>query len=203
FLTDTARLADVVLPISSNFETDGTFVNWEGVIQKYTKAIKNIGESMPLWEIFTKLAGVFGVDFNFRTADDVFRQYAPIIGKHGIDRMATIPETGIRFQKRKDYPDIGLMPVSYRQPSSEDLPLTVLSGNGDHHFSRNFSTRCESLNNFLADPYIAINEKLAEDMIISEGDLIKLENSSGKIVAKALIWPNLPEDVVFVPDNFI
>ncbi|HDS01123.1 MAG TPA: hypothetical protein ENO07_03810, partial [candidate division Zixibacteria bacterium] len=203
FLTDTARLADVVLPISSHFETDGTFVNWEGVMQKYTKSIKNIGESMPLWQIFAKLSAMFDADFKFRTADDVFRQYAPMIGRDGISRMATLPEKGLRFEKKKEYRDAGLMAVSYRQPSSEELPLTVLSGNGDHHFSRNFSTRCESLNNFLADPYIAINDKLAEDMTISEGDLIKLENSSGKIVAKALIWQNLPQDVVFVPDNFL
>ncbi len=203
FLTDTARLADVVLPISSHFESDGTFVNWEGVLQKFGKSIKNIGESMPLWEIFSKLSGMFDADFNFKTADDIFRQYAPMLGQEGVNRMATIPNNGLRPEKKKDYPDLGLMAVKYRKPSYEDLPLTILSGNGDHHFSRNFSTRCESLNNFLADPYIAINDKLAEDMTISEGDLIKLENSSGKIVAKALIWQNLPEDVVFVPDNFI
>ncbi len=203
FLTDTARMADVVLPITSHFETDGTFVNWEGCLQRFTGVIRKSAEVRPLWEIFSQLSAVFDKDFEFKTADDIFRQYAPLLSRDGITKLSDIPDSGIRFEKKKDYPDFPLEAVEYREPSFENLPLTVLSGNGDHHFGRNFTSRCESLNNFLADPYIAISPKLAEETIISEGDLVKLENSSGKIVAKAVIWQNLPEDVVFIPDNFI
>lgn len=203
FLTDTARMADVVLPITSHFESDGTFVNWEGCLQRFNRVIKRPGDIRSLWQICSQLSALFDKDFEFSTAADIFSQYAPLMGQSGINTLKDIPETGLRFNKNKAYPVFPLMAVEYREPSSEDLPLTILSGNGDHHFGRNFSTRCDSLNNFLADPYVALNPKLAEEMTISEGDLVKLENSSGKIVAKAVIWTNLPEDVVFIPDNFI
>jgi NADH-quinone oxidoreductase chain G len=203
FLTDTARIADVVLPITSHFESDGTFMNWEGRLQRFNRVIKKSGEVRPLWEIFSRLSALFDKDFEFKSVDDIFRQFAPLLNNNAIGKSNDLPDKGLRLEKKKAYPEFELQAVEYREPSVEDLPLTVMSGNGDHHFGRNFSSRCESLNNFLADPYIAINPKLAEETIISEGDLVKLENSSGKIVAKAVIWQNLPEDVVFIPDNFI
>jgi NADH-quinone oxidoreductase subunit G len=202
FLTDTARLADVVLPLSSHFEIDGSFVNWEGSLQKFSKAVKTIGESMPAWQIFTKLSAVMEKDFAYTNPTQIFEQIAPLLGKGEITDYNSIPSEGFRMEKKKSYPEINLAAVKYKQPSSEDLPFVILSGNGDHHFGRNFSSRSESLNKFLSDPFIVISSKVAEEMMISEGDLIKLENSSGKIVAKALIWQNLPEDAVFVPDNF-
>lgn len=202
FLTNTAKIADVVLPLSSHFETDGTFFNWEGVLQKFSTAIKRVGESMPAWQIFNRLSERFDKSFDYNNADAIFRQYAPFLNQDKIETLKDVPDEGLRFEKDKNYPEAELTPVKYRKPLQEDQPLIVLSGNGDHHFSRNFSSRSESLNRFLSDPYIALNPKLAEDNTISEGDLVKLENSCGKIVANALIWDDLPEDVVFVPDNF-
>jgi NADH-quinone oxidoreductase chain G len=202
FLTDTARLADVVLPLSSHFEIDGSFVNWEGNLQKFSRAVKPIGESMPAWQIFTKLSAVMEKDFAYTNPSQIFKQIAPLLNNSEITDYNGIPSDGYRVEKKKSYPEISLAAVKCKQATSEDLPFIVLSGNGDHHFGRNFSSRSESLNKFLSDPFIVINSKVAEEMMISEGDLIKLENSSGKIVAKTLIWQNLPEDVVFVPDNF-
>jgi formate dehydrogenase (NADP+) alpha subunit len=202
FLTDTARLADVVLPLTSHFETDGTFINWEGTLQKFSKAIANVGDSMPSWKIFSWLSKHLEKDFEYRCADDIFKQFASLIPCDDILELNDLPSDGLRFEKNKTYPEIGVYAINHRAPNFDDYPLTVLSGNGDHHFSRNYSTRSESLNKFLADPYIAINPKVATEMSISDGDLIKLENSAGKIVANALILQNLPEDVVFIPDNF-
>ncbi len=202
FLTDTARMADVVLPLASHFETDGTFINWEGALQRFDKAIRIQGESMPAWKMFTRLSAMFDQEFPYKASADIFAEFAPFLGHEKITSLRRVPPQGLRFEKNKEYPVHQLMAFKYREPSSDDLPLTVISGNGDHHFSRNVSTRCTSLNNFLADPYIAISEKIAEEHAISEGDMIKLENSSGKIIAKALILQNLPDDIVFVPDNF-
>jgi len=202
FLTDTARLADVVLPLSSHFEIDGSFVNWEGNLQKFSRAINPLGESLPAWKLFTRLSAVMDMDFQYKKPADIFRQFASLIDKSEISEYGDISPEGFRFDKKKSYPDSNIVSVKFKKPSFEELPFVVLSGNGDHHFGRNFSSRSESLNKFLSDPFIAISLKAAEELTISEGDLIKLENSSGKIVAKALIWQNLPADIVFVPDNF-
>ncbi len=45
FITETARMADVILPAASFAEKDGTFTNTERRIQRVRKAIHPVGES--------------------------------------------------------------------------------------------------------------------------------------------------------------
>ena len=56
FLTETARLADVVLPAASFAEKDGTFTNTERRVQRVHKAIEPVGESRADWVILRDLA---------------------------------------------------------------------------------------------------------------------------------------------------
>jgi len=56
FLTDTAGMADVVLPATSFAEADGTYTNLERRVQRAPQGIKAIGESRPDWAILTALA---------------------------------------------------------------------------------------------------------------------------------------------------
>src|SRR4030043_1500366 len=67
FLTETALLADVVLPAVSFAEKDGTFTNTERRIQRVRKAIEPLGNSKPDWGILCQIAkrlGASGFDFN-------------------------------------------------------------------------------------------------------------------------------------------
>ena len=56
FLTETAKLADVVLPAASFAEKEGTFTNFEGRVNRIREAIEPIGESLPDWRIILQLA---------------------------------------------------------------------------------------------------------------------------------------------------
>jgi formate dehydrogenase major subunit len=56
FLSETARLADVVLPAASFAEKDGTFTNTERRVQRVRQAIQPVGESRADWEILCELA---------------------------------------------------------------------------------------------------------------------------------------------------
>ena len=56
FMSETARLADVVLPAASFAEKDGTFTNTERRVQRVRKAIEPQGNSMPDWRILCELA---------------------------------------------------------------------------------------------------------------------------------------------------
>jgi NADH-quinone oxidoreductase chain G len=56
FLTNTAKLADVVLPAASFAEGDGTYTNLERRVQRAPEAIRAAGESRPDWAILAALA---------------------------------------------------------------------------------------------------------------------------------------------------
>lgn len=60
FLTETARMADVVLPAACWGEKDGTFTNTERRVQRVRKAVEPPGGALPDWQIFGELARFFG-----------------------------------------------------------------------------------------------------------------------------------------------
>jgi len=56
FLTETAQLADVVLPAASFAEADGTYTNLERRVQRGPQGIRPVGESRADWAILAALA---------------------------------------------------------------------------------------------------------------------------------------------------
>ena len=75
FLTETAKLADVVLPAASFAEKDGTFVNIEGREQKIKQALQPRGDSRPDWRILADLMGRLGTPVPYFSPRDIYREY--------------------------------------------------------------------------------------------------------------------------------
>jgi len=73
FLTETAELADVVLPAACWAEKDGTFTNAERRVQRIRKAVDPPGDARADWEIITALAHALGLNgFDFTSVKDVY-----------------------------------------------------------------------------------------------------------------------------------
>ena len=75
FLTETAKLADLILPAASFAEKDGTFVNIEGREQKIHQAIEPRGESRPDWRILSDLLARLGAPVAYFSARDIYREW--------------------------------------------------------------------------------------------------------------------------------
>ncbi len=56
FLTETAAQAHVVLPAASWAERDGTFTTTDRRVQKFSPAIRKLGQTRPDWEILSEVA---------------------------------------------------------------------------------------------------------------------------------------------------
>ena len=64
--------ADAVLPAATWAESEGTFINVEGRIQRSKKLVEPLGEAKPDWWIFCRLAEKMGSrDFLFRDSTDI------------------------------------------------------------------------------------------------------------------------------------
>ncbi|MDE3089823.1 MAG: NADH-quinone oxidoreductase subunit NuoG [Chloroflexota bacterium] len=79
FLTETAKLADVVLPAQSFAERDGTFTNTERRVQLFRAALKPIGEAKPDWWIITEIAKRLGVIGGYTDAAHVMDEIAALV----------------------------------------------------------------------------------------------------------------------------
>jgi NADH-quinone oxidoreductase subunit G len=78
FLTDSSRLADVVLPADGFTEKDGTVTNLEGRVQKVNQIAPGAGQSRPDWSILDDIARRMGVDLGLHSAEAINKEIATV-----------------------------------------------------------------------------------------------------------------------------
>lgn len=93
FETETTAFADVVLPAASFAESDGTFTNNAGYVQRVRQAIEPVNQSKADWMITAQIAKAMGVDFGYNSA-------ATIIFKTIADSVPAY--AGLRYPDLKD-----------------------------------------------------------------------------------------------------
>jgi NADH-quinone oxidoreductase subunit G len=77
FETETTRYADVVLPAASAYESDGTFTNNSGFVQRVRQSIPPVGQAKQDWLITAQVARAMGSDFGWQmSAGAVFKELA-------------------------------------------------------------------------------------------------------------------------------
>ncbi len=91
FMTETAALADVILPAAAFAEQEGTYTNTERRVQLTHQAVSPPGEAFPGWAIIAELAGWLGFEWSYGGPGDVFDEMALLTSQYaGIsyDRLA-------------------------------------------------------------------------------------------------------------------
>jgi predicted molibdopterin-dependent oxidoreductase YjgC len=77
FLTETAKMADVVLPVTSFAEAQGTQVNNGSQVQFVRRTIPPVGQARPEWMVVNQIAKLMGVDFGYQGQfKNVFKEIA-------------------------------------------------------------------------------------------------------------------------------
>jgi predicted molibdopterin-dependent oxidoreductase YjgC len=79
FMTETAKLAHVVLPAASSAEKTGTFTNLERRLQQLNRAEEPVGESRPDWEIIQDITKRMGGSMNYASVRDILREIRSVV----------------------------------------------------------------------------------------------------------------------------
>jgi NADH-quinone oxidoreductase subunit G len=108
--------ATVVLPLSTHYESDGSFVNYYGRLQPFRKVIDPLHESQPGWAWVTRLSAAFGQKWSFTSGEATFALLAakgPLF--KGLS-LADLPDTGVTLP--------GLAPAQFpkRAPRPAEQP---------------------------------------------------------------------------------
>jgi formate dehydrogenase alpha subunit len=194
FLTETAKLASVVLPAASFAEKEGTFANFEGRVNKVCKAIEPIGESLPDWEIIRRLADKMGEPLPFSSLQDVMSEIKELVISH----------EGYANSERKGFARFS--PVRYAPGTEEvkpDYPFTLLTGTTLYHFGTGSrSSRAWRLRKFSPQSFVEIGGTDAQKLGISQGDKVSIISPVSKLTTTARITDSLPEGTLFMPISF-
>jgi predicted molibdopterin-dependent oxidoreductase YjgC len=81
FLSETAQVADIVLPAASVAEKDGTFTNTERRCLRIRKAIEPVGNALPDWQIIARLSEAMGHPMPYASAEDIFNEITALTPK--------------------------------------------------------------------------------------------------------------------------
>jgi NADH-quinone oxidoreductase subunit G len=116
FESDTTAFADVVLPAASFAETDGTFTNNDGFVQRVRQSIPPVNQSKADWMITAQLAAELGMNFGFEmSASAVFREIAERLPAYA----------GLRYPVLKD--ESNPVQAKYRMAAQGDLVAELVS----------------------------------------------------------------------------
>ncbi len=222
FLTETAELADVVLPAASFAEKEGTFSNTERRVQRVRKAFDPPGEARPDWEIICDIARRLGAKgFEFREAEDIFKEIARLSPSYaGISYERLDNEGGIQWPcPTGSHPGTKFLhsdqftrgkgrfsPLTYREsaelPDSE-YPLILTTGRSPYHYHTATMTRKAAGLNYLGpEEMIWINPEDAASLGVNHGDWVKVTSRRGSLKVRADVTGNIQKGVVFMTFHY-
>jgi formate dehydrogenase alpha subunit len=219
FLTETAQLADVVLPGRASLEKDGTFTNTERRIQRVKKVVEPVASTKDDWEIIRLLAEAMGYPMVYQDVWDILREinevtpiYAGITPER-VDLNLQWPcpspdHAGTEYLHKKTFSrGKGVFtPVDYIPPAElpdNEYPFILSTGRVLYHFhTGTMSRKDESLNAFVNEGYMEISPEDAHTLGISNNEKVKVSTRRGEIYTKAKISERVFPGSVFVPFHF-
>ena len=221
FLTETARLADVILPAVTFAETDGTFTNTERRIQRVRKAVAPPGNSRADWWITCQIAQRMGSKgFDFTHPSEIMEEIASLTPSYGGISYERLEKGGLQWPcPTEEHPGTPILhtkqftrgkgkfiPLEYK-PSKElpddDYPLILTTERSLYHFHTGTLTRkVRGLNILRGEELVEINPRDASALGIADGDMVKVTSRRGQVVAKAKVTEVSPVGVISMTFHF-
>ncbi|OKK08698.1 nitrite reductase [Streptomyces sp. CB03234] len=224
-LSETAALADVVLPVTQWAEETGTLTNLEGRVLLRRRAITPPAHVRSDLEVMHALAGLLGWEKGFPTdPEEVFDElrrasaggpadyagitYRRIAEEDGVFWPCPEPDhpgTPRLFLERFATPDgrARFVPVTHRaagEETDEEYPVVLTTGRVVSQYQSGAQTRrVAELNAAAPGPFVELHPRLADRLGVAEGEPVAVVSRRGRAVAPARITTGIRPDTVFMP----
>jgi len=220
FMTETAAIADVVLPASAYAEKEGTFTNTERRVQLLKKAVDAPAGVKHDWEILRDLAGTMGAQgWNYERAEDILRELAPLTPSYGGITYERLGRTGLHWPcPTREHPGTpvlhigkfsrgkGLMKaIPFKEPAElpdAEYPLIMSSGRILEQFHTGTMTRKTEGLNRLAGPMVMMSAEDADTLGISNSEKVRVTTRRGSIVTAAFVTKRIGRGTIFLPFHY-
>lgn len=200
FLTDTARMAHVLLPAATGAEKTGSFTSADNRVQCFTAAVKPAGEARTDSDILTELHRMISPETatSDTTADALHHEITSLSGLYS----ETCDHDGCRMGRLKTPAAKAVFaPIAPVVPQQSAHRFSLTAGLVQHH---NGSMTTWSANNMLVagEGYVEMSREDAAVIGVNEGAFVKLSSDSGSISLKARLSDNVQKGALFMPSHF-
>jgi formate dehydrogenase major subunit len=220
FLTETAYLADVILPASAFPEKTGTFTNTDRLVQLGRQAIDPPGEAkQDLW-IIQQIANRLGLPWNYGHVSEVFDEMRHTMASIGGITWERLEQHGAVVYPCMNEGDVG-QPVVFTElfpreggrarfvpadiiPADErpdaDYPMVLITGRQlEHWHTGSMTRRATVLDAIEPDPVALVHPLDMERMGIAPGAPVTIASRRGEVVLYARADDSSPVGAIFVP----
>jgi formate dehydrogenase alpha subunit len=222
FLTETAALADVVLPAAASLEKDGTFTNTERRVQMFRKAVSAPGEARADWTILCQLASRLGwtEQFSYTDPSQIMAEAAALAPSYGGISYGRLEGDGLQWPcPNAGHPGTQFLHkgqftrgrgkfnvVDYRESMElpdEEYPFILTTGRVLCQYHTGTMTRkVGDLNVLRGEELVEMSLQDADSLGIEDGETVEVCSRRGVLRVKARITEKSPPGVVFMTFHF-
>ncbi|MEK7281516.1 MAG: formate dehydrogenase subunit alpha [Chloroflexota bacterium] len=221
FLTETAKLAHVVLPAASFAERDGTFTNTERRVQRVRQAINPVGQSRPDWWIICQIAQrLGGKGFDYERPSQIMEEVAKLVPSYAGISYERLEAGGLQWPcPNPTHPGTPILhtqsfirgkgkffPLEYRPPAEmpdEEYPLMLTTERSLFHFHTGTLTRkVKGLNELRGEELVEVHPQDARRLDIVDGEWVRVSSRRGEVEVKVKVTEASPRGVVCMTFHF-
>ena len=221
FLSETAQVADVVLPAASPAEKEGTFTNTERRCMRINKALPPLADSLPDWQIICRLSALMDYPMTYETPEQIFAEITSLTGEsYGGMTYERLGINGLQWPC-PDHSHPGTVflhkdqfargkgrfhAVRFAEPAEsadERYPFLLTTGRMFAHYHFGTMTRISPhLDREQRAGYIEMHPEDARRLELSTGDLLLVSSRRGEIIVPVRLSQSLQEGNLFMPIHF-
>lgn len=220
FMTETAKMADVVLPSSCFAEKEGTFTNTERRVQRVRKAVEPPGQARDDWRITGDIATRMGFDMSYDTSRAIMEEIARVTPSYAGITYERIEREGLHWPcPTTDHPGTPILhtetfpsgkgtfhAIGYAPPAektSKDYPLYLTTGRVLYQYHTGTMTRkSEGLNDRAPECFVEISPEDAKQYNVLDGSTVNIESRRGQITAAIKVSNKAVTGTVFIPFHY-
>jgi formate dehydrogenase (NADP+) alpha subunit len=223
FLTDTAKMADVVLPAKSWGEVDGTYTNTDRRVQRVRKAVESLPKVKEDWQILCELSTIMGYPLSYANSEEIWDEVRKLawemyggISYSRLDREFSIhypcptedhPGTFImheRFHNQETQVEKSpFVPVDYTPPlelPDKEFPFLLTTGRRYESYNTHSQTRyyAPGVKVKQTEETVDIHPEDALKLGITDGEVVQVRSRRGELTVKVKITEQVVPGLVFM-----
>lgn len=223
FLTETAEMADVVLPAKSWGEVDGTYTNTDRRIQRVRTAVKAQSGVKEDWEILSELSTKMGYQMSYHSSKEIWNEVRELAWEMygGISYERLEEEYGVHYPcPNENHPGTKIMherfyaetdnskrssfvPVDFTPPletPDEHYPFTLTTGRRYESYNTNTQTRyyAPGVKIKQTEETLDLHPEDALRLSMVDGQLVRVTSRRGTLVVKVKVTEQVVPGLVFM-----
>ncbi|MDP2137269.1 MAG: formate dehydrogenase subunit alpha [Candidatus Didemnitutus sp.] len=220
FMSETAKLAHVILPSACWAEKDGTFSASERRMQLIRKAVEPPGEAKADWEILCLVSTAMGYPMHYESPAQVFDEMASLTPLFGGMSHQRIGERGLQWPcPTAEHPGTTFLhegkftrgkgrfhAITFQAQKEEpcaEYPLILSTGRTLYNYNCGSMTRkADVINQRDPENFVEIHPETAARYGIERGEKIVVRTRRGKVTGRAAVGERVRPDLIWMPFHF-